>query len=160
MWDTCTSHFEPKKIDRVGRGGAGKVKIGQNIAQNWPRFWLWSPLEAPKCVKDPWNGPQMIPPTAPDWFESISGVLDHCHYHCHGHYQNDRHHLTYLSMNVRISLKVWSSPISASSQPTVSTHTGSCLSWSSCRWLFWLWWKWFWSCFATDSNSNKVVTIK
>ena len=25
---------------------------------------------------DPRNGPQMIPPTAPDWFESISGVLD------------------------------------------------------------------------------------
>ena len=27
--------------------------------------------EAPKCVKDPWNNPKMIPPTAPDWFESI-----------------------------------------------------------------------------------------
>ena len=23
MWDTCTSHFEPKKFDRVGRGGPG-----------------------------------------------------------------------------------------------------------------------------------------
>ena len=33
-------------------------------------------LEIAKWVKDPWNGLQMIPPTAPDWFESISGVLD------------------------------------------------------------------------------------
>ena len=47
MWDTCTSHFGPKEFDRVGRGGSGKVKIGQNIDQNGPRFWLWSPLEAP-----------------------------------------------------------------------------------------------------------------
>ena len=29
-------------------------------------FWLWSLLEAPKWVKDSGNGPQMIPPTAPD----------------------------------------------------------------------------------------------
>ena len=26
MWDTCTSHFGPKKIDRVGRGGQGRSK--------------------------------------------------------------------------------------------------------------------------------------
>ena len=57
MWDTCTSHFGPKKIDRVGRG----VREGQNIAQNGPRFWLRSPLEAPKWVKDPWNGPERSP---------------------------------------------------------------------------------------------------
>ena len=34
-------------------GLAGGVREGQNIAQNVPRFWLWSPLEAPKWVKDP-----------------------------------------------------------------------------------------------------------
>ena len=32
---------------------AGGVREGQNIAQNRPRFWLWSPLEAPKLVEDP-----------------------------------------------------------------------------------------------------------
>ena len=32
---------------------AGGVREGQNIAQNAPRFWLWSPLVAPKWVKDP-----------------------------------------------------------------------------------------------------------
>ena len=36
----------------------------------------WISGMAPKWVKDSGNGPQMIPPTAPDWFESISGVLD------------------------------------------------------------------------------------
>ena len=38
------------------QGGSGKIKIGQNVDQNGPRFWLWSPLEAPKWVKDPRNG--------------------------------------------------------------------------------------------------------
>ena len=33
MWDTCTSHFGPKKIDRVGRG----VREGQNMAHNVKR---------------------------------------------------------------------------------------------------------------------------
>ena len=42
-----------KKLTGLAGGESGKVKIGQNIAQNWPRFWLWSPLEAPKWVKDP-----------------------------------------------------------------------------------------------------------
>ena len=68
--------FWIKKICPGWQGGSGKVKIGQNVAQNGPCFWLWSFLEAPKWVKVPWNGPQMIPPIAPDWFESISGVLD------------------------------------------------------------------------------------
>ena len=42
------------------QGGSGKVKIGQNTAQNGPRFWLWSPLEAPKWVQDPGNGLKSI----------------------------------------------------------------------------------------------------
>ena len=41
-------------------GLAGGVREGQNIAQNWPRFWLWSPLEAPKWVQDPGNGLKSI----------------------------------------------------------------------------------------------------
>ena len=59
---TIKCYFGQKKLTRL----AGGVREGQNIAQNGPRFWLWSPLEAPKWVKDPGNGPQMIPPTAPD----------------------------------------------------------------------------------------------
>ena len=30
----------------------------------WLCSWLWSLLEAPKWVKDPWNGPHLIPQTA------------------------------------------------------------------------------------------------
>ena len=43
------ANLDQKKLT----GLAGGVKIGQNIAQNGPCFWLWSPLEAPKWVKDP-----------------------------------------------------------------------------------------------------------
>ena len=70
MWDTCTSHFGPKKFDRVGRGGQGRSKY----CQIWASFWASEPSKAPKWVQDPRNGPQMIPPIAPDWFESISGT--------------------------------------------------------------------------------------
>ena len=42
-------------------GLAGGVREGQNVAHNWPCFWLRSPLEASKWVKEPLNGPQMIP---------------------------------------------------------------------------------------------------
>ena len=70
MWDTCTSHFEPKKFDRVGRG----VREGQNIALNKPRFWLLIPLEAPKWVQDPGNGLKSIRGGWGDHLGSISGV--------------------------------------------------------------------------------------
>ena len=53
--------FWTKKIWPGWQGGSGKVKIGQNIAQNGPCFWLRSLLEAPKWVKDPWNGPKWSP---------------------------------------------------------------------------------------------------
>ena len=76
MWDTCTSHFGPKKFDRVGRGRSGKVKIWPRMGLAYIHFWLRSLIEAPKWVKDTRDGPKMIPPIAPDWFESISGVLD------------------------------------------------------------------------------------
>ena len=39
-------------------GMAGGVREGQNIAKNGPRFWLWSPLEAPKWIKDPEMDPK------------------------------------------------------------------------------------------------------
>ena len=34
MWDTCTSHFGPKKFDQVGRGGQGRSKY----CQIWASF--------------------------------------------------------------------------------------------------------------------------
>ena len=40
MWDTCTSHFGPKKIDRVGRRGQGRSKY---ITLHGPLIW-------PKCA--------------------------------------------------------------------------------------------------------------
>ena len=60
--------FGTMKIWPSWQGGSGKVKICPRMA--W--IWLWSRSEAPKLVSDPWNGPKMVPPTAPDWFESIS----------------------------------------------------------------------------------------
>ena len=48
--------------------GVRKVKICPRMT--W--IWLWSRPEAPKWVNDPWNGSQMVSPTALDWFESIS----------------------------------------------------------------------------------------
>ena len=60
--------FGTMKIWPSWQGGSGKVKICPRMA--W--IWLWSRSEAPKLVYDRWNGPKMVPPTAPDWFESIS----------------------------------------------------------------------------------------
>ena len=41
-------------------GLAGGVREGPNIAKYGPRFWLLSPLEAPKWVQDPGNGLKSI----------------------------------------------------------------------------------------------------
>ena len=50
-------------------GLAGGVREGQNMAQNAAHAvnpiqncWLWSPVEAPKWLKDTRNGPQIISP--------------------------------------------------------------------------------------------------
>ena len=67
--------FWTKKIWPGWQGGSGKVKIWPRMGLAYIHFWLQSLLESPKWVKDSGNGPKMIPPTAPDWFESISGVL-------------------------------------------------------------------------------------
>ena len=70
-----THHFFKAILDQKnwlgGRGGQGRskycpewveggVREGQNIAQNGPLFWLWSPLEAPKWAKGPRNGLKSI----------------------------------------------------------------------------------------------------
>ena len=72
MWDTCTSHFGPKKFDQVGRG----VREGPNIAKYAPRFWLLSPLEAPKCVQDPGNGLKSIRGSLGDHLGAIRPFCD------------------------------------------------------------------------------------
>ena len=56
--------------------------LGQKIAVFGPKkghFGQLGPQNGLKCppeAKDIWNGPQMLPPIAPDWCEYISGVLD------------------------------------------------------------------------------------
>ena len=56
-------------------GLAGGVREGPNIAKYGPRFWLLSPLEAPKWVQDPGNGLKSIRGSWGDHLASISGVL-------------------------------------------------------------------------------------
>ena len=56
MWDTCTSHFGPKKFDRFGRGGQGRYKY----CQIWASFLASKPSRAPKWVHDPGNGLKSI----------------------------------------------------------------------------------------------------
>ena len=51
------------------QGGQG----GSISTPEMAKIWLRSPPEAPNWVKDNWIGPQMFPPIAPDWFESIPG---------------------------------------------------------------------------------------
>ena len=62
----------PKRCKLSMKYVAGGVTEGQNL----PQKWLRSPREANEYVKDPWNGPLMVPPIAPDRFESISVTLD------------------------------------------------------------------------------------
>ena len=77
IWQPLHHQYDQLKLaSKVTAEKGGEVFFlrrvkGQNIAPNGPRFWLLSPLEAPKWVQDPGNGPQMIPPIAPDCFESI-----------------------------------------------------------------------------------------
>ena len=77
MWDTCTSHFGPKIIDRVGRGRQGRSKSNLKIGSRFqPLFYFvphssWLDKKQPKLgfgarkrIKDPSNGPKMVPPSA------------------------------------------------------------------------------------------------
>ena len=76
MWDTCASHFGPKKFDQVGRGGSGKVKIWPRMGFAYIHFWLQSLLETPKWAMDPRNGLKSIRGSWGDHLGSISGVFD------------------------------------------------------------------------------------
>ena len=64
--------LDHKNPTGLARWGQGRKKSAQEMAS----VWLRSPPEAPKCSKDPWNGPYVAPLTASSWFEFISGVLD------------------------------------------------------------------------------------
>ena len=68
MCGTPVQAIWDQKIWPRWQRGSGKVKICPRRA--W--IWLWSRPDAPKLVNEPWNGSQMVPPTALDWFESIS----------------------------------------------------------------------------------------
>ena len=45
----CTSHFEPKIFDQVGRG----VREGQNMVQNGP--WVKDPGNGLKSIRGSWR---------------------------------------------------------------------------------------------------------
>ena len=71
---SCLKGSKPKKNSPVLRLVPFFVKLPHESPQKIWKSGHEGFLEAPKWVQDPRNGPQMIPPTAPDWFESISGV--------------------------------------------------------------------------------------
>ena len=71
----CGTHVQAILDQKNLTGLAGGVREGQNFAPNGPRFWLLSPLEAPKCVQDPGNGLKSIRGSWGDHLGSISGVL-------------------------------------------------------------------------------------
>ena len=52
-------------------GLAGGVGEGPNIAKYGPRFWLLSPLEAPKWVQDPRNGLKSI---GGSWGDNLGSI--------------------------------------------------------------------------------------
>ena len=64
-------------MKKVWPGWQRGVREGQNIAQNGPCFWLWSPLEAPKWVRDPGDGLKSIRESWGDHLGSISGSWTH-----------------------------------------------------------------------------------
>ena len=53
--------FWTKKIWPGWQGGSKKVKIWPRMGLAFIYFWPRSLLEAPKCVKDPWNTPKRSP---------------------------------------------------------------------------------------------------
>ena len=58
-------------------GWQGGVREGPNIAKYGPHFWLLSPLEAPKWVRDPGDGLKSIRESWGDHLGSISGSWTH-----------------------------------------------------------------------------------
>ena len=65
MWDTCTSHFGPKKFDRVGRGGQGRSKYGTFGSLQWEmctNALFWPSLTPPaNPVKFFWSKIPLYP---------------------------------------------------------------------------------------------------
>ena len=59
MWDPCTSHFGPKKFDRVGRRGQGRSKYGTFGSFQWAmctNALFWPSLTPPaNLVKFFWS---------------------------------------------------------------------------------------------------------
>ena len=53
MWDTCTSHFGPKKFDRVGRRGQGRSKYG-TFGSYW---WAIGPCNVMTSSLMPFSNP-------------------------------------------------------------------------------------------------------
>ena len=64
------------KISLGWKGGSGKVEIWPRMGLAYVHFWLRSPLETPKWVKDPRNGLKSIRGSWGDHLRSISGVFD------------------------------------------------------------------------------------
>ena len=59
----CGTPVQAILDQKYSTGLAGGAREGQNIAQNGPRFWLWSPLEAPQwvtCLKGGAPGVQTV----------------------------------------------------------------------------------------------------
>ena len=83
MWDTCTSHFGPKKFDQVGRGGQGRSKYCQ----------IWASFLASEPSRGPFMDPGcMIANSIPAWLVATRMRVAlpraracHCHAHAHGH---------------------------------------------------------------------------
>ena len=86
MWGICTSHFGPKKIDRVGRGGQGRFKY----CPKWASFLASRPSLGPEMGQGPLKWTQinqgqlgehienlgyLFRPLAPDFKIYIFGIL-------------------------------------------------------------------------------------
>ena len=79
--ETCSTIFEaPVQVNLNQKkltGLAGGISEGRNIAPNGLRFWLLSPLEAPKWIQDPGNGLKSIRGSWGDRSGPFQGSLTH-----------------------------------------------------------------------------------
>ena len=68
--DSTFIHVDSTR-DWIGISAMG-VREGQYLTQKWPKFGFGALQRPPIWSRT--TGPQMFPPIAPDWFESISGT--------------------------------------------------------------------------------------
>ena len=83
MWDTCASHFGPKKFDHVGRGGQGRSKYGQECASHdKPKAKLLAsePSRAPQMDQEPLKWTQINQGQLEGQFCTILGVGESIHH--------------------------------------------------------------------------------